>query len=322
MVVPTFNHAGFLPRAVHALVSQSMSPEELVIVDDCSSDRTPDTVARLVQRWPFIRHCRNDKNLGVVASIERGVGATGGDFFLCAAADDCVLPGFFEQAMALAAAHPQTGVIMGKMLHVDEFGKALWVTKAPCWHRPSFVSPERFLREYLDRVAPTHALGAATIYRRSAFTEIGGFPRSLEALFDGFLARALGLKHGACYINRPCVTVTMLPGTYSATTSRNSKLMLEIVDRTAALMRSAEFRDVFPEDHVRRWERAFRSWIVLNRLLPFESVQDLPRDLERQLMRPLDGLDRLGIRAANRLSRTVWSLLWRRVMWRFRQTHY
>ncbi|MFD0655760.1 glycosyltransferase family 2 protein [Thermocatellispora tengchongensis] len=64
MVVITYNDAGRLPRAVRSVLGQSLRNLEVIVVDDASTDRTPEVVAALCREDPRVRSIRRDVNSG------------------------------------------------------------------------------------------------------------------------------------------------------------------------------------------------------------------------------------------------------------------
>src|SRR5687768_16316454 len=73
VVMPTYGHARFIAGAIGTLVAQSLSDWELVIVDHGSPDDTADVVAPYL-RDPRIRYQRLDRNVGLGAALNVGLG--------------------------------------------------------------------------------------------------------------------------------------------------------------------------------------------------------------------------------------------------------
>src|SRR5262249_38383972 len=110
VVLPNYNHAEYLPRALDALLSQAQPPDEIIVVDDCSTDGSRDIVAGYAVRHRSIRLIHNEKNVGVIPTLSRGLGEARGQFVYFGAADDFVLPGFFAAAISTLQSHPQAGL--------------------------------------------------------------------------------------------------------------------------------------------------------------------------------------------------------------------
>lgn len=98
VVIPCFNHGFRLPEKLRQLKAQTRRPDEIVIVDDASTDNTPAIIESLRSPIP-IHSIRNDCNLKVPETCNRGVDACSGDHvFLTAADDDLIDSGAFARA--------------------------------------------------------------------------------------------------------------------------------------------------------------------------------------------------------------------------------
>jgi glycosyltransferase involved in cell wall biosynthesis len=261
-VLCNYNHAEFIGQAIEAIVSQMRQPDEFIILDDASTDDSVRVIEGYANKYPFISFFKNSENMGALGAITLAHSKAKGDYVYGAAADDYILPGFFEEAMVMAEKYPLAGIVFGQMLTIDTANNLKGVTKVASWESTRYVSPDMFLHEYMDVEPATHSLGTATIYRRKALEEVGGFRRELGHWCDTFAARAIALKHGACYLAFPCAVWRIIPGSLANSSRLSPTMMLRIVSRASALMRSTEFRDLFPEDHVLRWEEGYYEFIL------------------------------------------------------------
>ena len=126
-----------------------------------------------------------------------------------------------------------------------------------------FFTPDEYRREVLEREPVYRSLSGATVFRRDCLREVGGFRPELGHWCDTFAIQAIALKHGAVYLPSPCMAWRRLPDSFSANALGNWRDRLAIVDRAAALMRSAAFADRFPAEYVVRWRRRYRRAIAL-----------------------------------------------------------
>jgi len=119
VVLPNYNHAALLPRALDALIAQDRPAGEIVIVDDGSTDDSRAVIERYAGRHPSIRLLANEHNSGVIPALQRGLEAARGDYVYFAASDDWVQPGFFSRALAMLEAHPNVGLFCANALLID-----------------------------------------------------------------------------------------------------------------------------------------------------------------------------------------------------------
>ena len=291
VLLPNYNHGHYLSEAILGIATQSRPPDEFLILDDASTDNSIEIIRPLLARFPFLRLIRHDQNQGVIAASQRLFAEARCDYVFAAAADDIRLPGFFDRAMRMVEQYPQAGLVFGMLDMVDPEGRLLLTGKASRWEKSLYAPPDRFLREYLEVERPSESACSTAIYRRDAMQEVGGYRAELLSWADTFAFRAIGLKYGACYLATEVAHVRVLPESFSQQNSREVRKTLDMIARAAALMQSAEFRERFPRDHVRRWRRAYRWQVIRDDFLGPEppgprrpsflvrNMQRLPRAL-------------------------------------------
>ncbi len=262
VMLPNYNHAQYVAQAIEAIVTQSRPPDEFIIIDDASTDNSFEIISSYASRYSYIRLERNERNLGSITTSRRLTNMATGEYLYAAAADDYVLPGFFETGMAMAEQYPQAGIICGQQTVIDANDNKLGVGGIPRWTTPRFVSPRQFLEDYLEKEVPNHCLSSATIYKRTSLEEVGGFRPELVSWCDIFAIRAIALRHGACYIPQACTCYRPNPNSFASSTLADVGLMFEIIARATDLMRSTQFNSYFPEEHVVRWEQNLRSLVI------------------------------------------------------------
>jgi glycosyltransferase involved in cell wall biosynthesis len=276
VVMTNYNHARFLAAAIEGLVCQSWPPEELLILDDASTDQSLAVLQPFLERYPCIRLIRHAENQGGIAAHQRLFEEARGDYLYAGAADDVRLPGFFEQAMGMAEKFPEAGVVFGMMRMIDQDGRNLGIGEASRWTKPLFADPQRFLNEYLLVERPSQSPCSAAIYRRDALLEVGGYRSELGSWSDTFAFRAIGLKYGVCYVPAEFAHFRILVGSFSQHTAAEPRRTLDVIARAERLMCAEPFRDRFPADYVRQWRRAYR-WQVIRDYFLGPEVPGRPR---------------------------------------------
>lgn len=267
VIMPNYNHSRYLPEAIPGIAGQSRAPDQFLILDDASTDDSVRVIEPFLEQFPFLRLIRHEQNRGVAAACARLFAEARGDYLYAGAADDIRLPGFFERAMAMAQRFPQAGLIFGAVGIVDDAGRPVGKVEASRWREPLYADPRRFLDEYLLAEPPLHSATAAAIYRRDALEEVGAFRPELGSFADTFAMRAVGLKHGVCYLPDEVVQFRRLPGSFSQQSTAQPRRLLDLAARAEHLMKSPQYRDRFPADYVRRWSRACRWQILWNDFL-------------------------------------------------------
>lgn len=92
VVIPCHNYGRFLPEAVASVLAQTQPPDEVAIVDDGSTDDTPDVLRAIEGRVPGLVTLHRAPARGPAATFNDGVRATSGDLVVVLSAYDRVSP--------------------------------------------------------------------------------------------------------------------------------------------------------------------------------------------------------------------------------------
>lgn len=265
VVMPNYNHAKYLPQAIEEILGQDRPPDEFLILDDASTDHSRSIIASYAERFPSIRAIYNAKNAGVNEAHNRLFLEAKSDYIYAGAADDVRCPEFLQAAMQMAEKYPQAGLISTQLAIVDESDQDLGLIQIRRWKERLYANPELVLNDYLERESPSHSLCTATVYRRDALEEIGWYRAELDSFGDTFSARAIALKYGMCYVPEPLAKWRRLDSSFSAGARQDHEKALDLISRTARLMRTQPFLELFPEEHANRWEKRSRRLLLFNR---------------------------------------------------------
>src|SRR2546426_7664709 len=93
VVMCTYNGAKYLDDQLRSLEKHSRPPDEIIFLDDCSTDSTADIIAAFASRAPFEVHLYvNPQNLGTTKNFEAAIRRCTGDVVALADQDDFWLP--------------------------------------------------------------------------------------------------------------------------------------------------------------------------------------------------------------------------------------
>lgn len=112
VVMPVYNYAEFLPRAVNSLLEQSFSDWELIISDNASTDNTEEVARAFADQDVRIHYFRNDSNVGVCGNFNLCEARANPDsqYIFGLPADDWLQPDALEQLVAAADANPDVTI--------------------------------------------------------------------------------------------------------------------------------------------------------------------------------------------------------------------
>lgn len=209
VVIPLYNKAAHVARAVASVLAQGVQDFELVVVDDGSTDGGGDIVRRF--RDPRIRLVRQE-NGGVSAARNRGIREARFDLLAFLDADDEWTPFFLETVLDLFSRHPQAGI----------FATAYRYSKCQAVRRPAFTDcvevPEGGLLDDYFRagLGASPVTASTSMIPRWVFEEVGPFLEGVARGEDLHMWMRIALRYrvawspveGAVYhmdaVNRAC----------------------------------------------------------------------------------------------------------------------
>ena len=173
VIIPAFNAAEYLGEAIESVLAQSAAASSIVVVDDGSTDRTPQVCVRFGDAIVSLRQ----ENQGVSAARNFGAKQVTADWLLFLDADDRLMPDALSK-MGVRGARGEPGVVYGQTLYFDDRDgeRRIHGTEASEGPVPS-AAKASFWKSAITTP------GAAMI-RASLFHEIGGFNPAVDSLAD------------------------------------------------------------------------------------------------------------------------------------------
>ncbi|MEO1474188.1 MAG: glycosyltransferase, partial [Pseudomonadota bacterium] len=125
VVMAVYNGEDFLSETLQSVLKQSYTGFEFLIVDDASDDMTSDLLARAAATDGRIRVIRNERNLGLTASLNVGLRAASGTYIARIDADDVCLPDRLAQQLAFMEANPDHSAVACGHHVIDASGRTM-----------------------------------------------------------------------------------------------------------------------------------------------------------------------------------------------------
>ncbi|MBV9251702.1 MAG: glycosyltransferase family 2 protein, partial [Acetobacteraceae bacterium] len=166
VLIPVFNGGSFLRQSIESIQGQSVSRLRIIIVDDGSTDGTPQLLSEIAQHDRRIEVVTR-RNSGIVDALNAGLARCRAEFIARHDADDIAYPGRLAEQVAYLHAHSDCVAVSSAARHIDEQGRPTGVT-ARMW-QPGTADPIS---------APSrepYLLHPFLMMRRSAVETIGGY---------------------------------------------------------------------------------------------------------------------------------------------------
>lgn len=194
VVIAARNEERHLPEQLLAIQTQAVRPDEIVLTDDGSTDRTLEIMQAFAASVPGVRIIVNEESVGATAAQNRGVYESTGDWIYDASANDVIQPGAFAAFADALRLDPDTVLVTG-----DLAGLPLGWTARPARLAPQTVAALLGGRGIIH--------GAATFVRRDAWDECGGWPSDIGGYADALMWHVLGCRYGLTYTPHPIAWV-------------------------------------------------------------------------------------------------------------------
>ena len=214
VVIPLFNNEHEVARAVNSVLAQTHQPDEILIVDDGSTDMSAEIAARMTDgRIRLLRQL----NQGVSAARNTGTNNAVCDTIAFLDADDEWKPDFLGTILDLINSHPSCSVFGTGYIYCEKSG----LVRAPILQGVPSGEWAGELTSYF-RVASLSdppLWSSAIAIRKEALQSIGGFPVGIKVGEDLLTWARLALKHRIAYNTRAC-SIFHLRGEIAGTPTR------------------------------------------------------------------------------------------------------
>ena len=181
IIIPVFNQFRFTQACLASLQeNQGTEGFEVIVVDDCSTDETGQTIPRM----PGVVYLRNEMNSGFVRSCNRGAEAARGKYLVFLNNDTLVRPGWLTALIDTFAEESRAGIVGSKLLYpngrLQEAGGIIW-RDASGWNYGKSDDPQKPEYNHLREV--DYCSAAALMISKSLFASVGGFDSRYEPAY-------------------------------------------------------------------------------------------------------------------------------------------
>lgn len=161
IIVPSYNHEAYIEACIDSVLKQTYPNIELIVIDDGSTDRSPEILEGLQRQHGFI--CHRQKNMGLARTLNKAISLAQGKYIATMGSDDIMMPEKTEKQVAFLEARPDVAVCGGNVLAIDPQGNILSKQKeVPCreldfddvflGRKPGIATPTAMIRkEVLDK---------------------------------------------------------------------------------------------------------------------------------------------------------------------------
>jgi glycosyltransferase involved in cell wall biosynthesis len=242
VIVPCYNGAAFLEEALRSALAQTYPEVEVVVVDDGSTDSSPE----IARRFP-VRYIRQE-NRGLCDARNRGIRESKGSYLIFLDADDRLKPQAIAAGMSALALRPDCAMAVGDHVFIAANGSYL-----------SNSTKEDPVDSHYKALLKSNFIEmiSSVLFRRSIFDEVGGFDPTLRVAEDYELYLRIARTRPICC--HPAVIAEYRM--HGANTSRDSELMLtatlQVLKSQARYLDNDSGRIIAFREGVRSWRKQY-----------------------------------------------------------------
>lgn len=196
----------YLRDAIKAILAQTYTDFELVVVDDCSPEDLKSIVSSFGDKR--ISYYRNEKNIGgndLVAQWNHCLQYAKGDYVILATDDDLYEPEFLEEISKLIDKYPEADLLRCRILQIEDSGKILGMDGYFKEHM-SFAEFVYYKRQGMKSGIPQY------VFKRGALIDAGGFVNFPHAWASDDATAILMAKNGVGFCNKCLVKFRISSG--------------------------------------------------------------------------------------------------------------
>jgi glycosyltransferase involved in cell wall biosynthesis len=179
-----YNHQEFIKEAIESVLQQTYKHIQLIVVDDCSTDKSVTIIRKIIADNPQIEFYPLENNLGNCAAFNRGLAHVKGDFVIDFSTDDVMLPDRIErQVNQFHQLDPTYGVVFSDALYISKDGTSLY-------RHHDYLIRKRSLKKipqgniYKDLLTSFFICPPTMMTRKSVFDSLQGYDEQLT--FEDF----------------------------------------------------------------------------------------------------------------------------------------
>ena len=166
VLMSVYNGERYLREAIDSVIGQTFADFEFLIIDDASSDGSSEIIAEYADRDPRVVIFRNNMNMGLTKSLNKGLRIAGGEYIARHDADDVSLPARLEKQVCMLEGQPDVVLVSGNLDLIDGDGH-VWRQPRRRGH-PLLIAWFLLFYNYLGG-------HSQVMFRRQPVIELGGY---------------------------------------------------------------------------------------------------------------------------------------------------
>jgi glycosyltransferase involved in cell wall biosynthesis len=201
-IVPCYKLAHLLAECIQSILSQTYRDFEILIMDDCSPDNTPEVARSFAD--PRVIHVRNLPNLGHLRNYNKGIRMARGKYIWLISADDLLRRDYvLERYVQLMEEHPEVGYAFCAGCALDDRQETGVIPSSMYRPQDGVFRGREFL---LDLLKGNFILAASGMARKECYEKVSYFPEDMPYGGDWYLWCVFALNYDVAFFADPMVS--------------------------------------------------------------------------------------------------------------------
>jgi len=194
---PNYNKSKYLPETIESVLHQTYENFEYIIIDDCSTDDSWDIISDYASKDKRIKAYRNDENLKIVKTRNKGFQFSSKEtkYYAILDSDDVSTPERLKQQVKFLEENPRYGLIGSDIIVIDEESKEIGYRK--------YASSDLDIRKVITRLNPIAQ--SSVLLRKQAIQEVGFYDEKWNVCQDYDYWLRIGIDWKLKNFNRPLI---------------------------------------------------------------------------------------------------------------------
>ncbi len=269
IVLPTYNGEKYLKEALDAIMDQTYTNWELIIVNDCSTDSTPQIIQEYINKDKRIRTVNNEVNKKVPASLNIGFSQARGEYYTWTSDDNYYYPDALEKMVEFLEHNKDYGMVYAvcDLLNAAPDVPNVW------GEVPSTV----------EELLNFNVCGACFLYRASVAKDVGEYRKDLHLADDHDYCLRIKLKYNIANLEDHLYAYRLHPGSLTSSYQDKSRLLgikiaVDMMDKFLA--KYPESKEYIENEMTIRKALIYKDEVLLAKLLKEKDKKLLYNELK------------------------------------------
>lgn len=275
VLIPVYNHECYVEECIRSIWNQNCDQVEIIAIDDGSTDNSYSVLERLKLVSPIPMYIERHANQGVVRTANRALQLSTGEYILCMASDDKILPGALSIAINEIGQHSGLTFAMYNARYFGDVNKTVYSIKMDNLLKSDHVNLLRSL--YVE--PPKPMLLQSTIIFKDLFIALGGWNQNVALddwpIFIRLFEHAIQVKASWYYNGAHCLSGYRIHGSNAHTnTAKQLEMCIEVIQHYCPAELQAEaYANTYVDyamTHIRR--RKLTGFFLLHKAVQSSSI--------------------------------------------------